>query len=403
MKKWILILCFLLLFTACGKQEAVSSPYDLEIEYGDSGVLAEKGTFLWEWNKEDGTVSSAEKAVEEPFTRLSEIPYINESKDKSFNLLFQVEPDSLEICYWTSADGYKQAVEVEKPKTKLTAPKDGAGYLYKVTAQWERDEKSLCGGSCAYYFRFLPEGSTGDQSQEMTLYRMVQLRPADLFGVVFINNLDGQQRTCTSTADRTAILDYLKTYLTTNFVPIDVPSAEADYVLRLAVTDGTQLTLAYGGEGQNTWIMLGGVPYEAEVMDLYSLWKSMEAQPVLLDDGSEDQYLQVSEEFPGADWGEEFAYGYLRQLDTEAVYDEIFWIEDAEQPNGYALDRGDLGRTLPVAGDCEYWILKNHAEPWCQVEQADLWQWAETTGWDVLFRLYTKDGQIIAICEQYVP
>ena len=42
-------------------------------------------------------------------------------------------------------------------------------------------------------------------------------------------------------------------------------------------------------------------------------------------------------------------------------------------------------------------------EPWCQVEREMLWQWSESADWDVLFRLYTQDGEIVAVCEQYLP
>ena len=400
-KKLGLLIAVLLLLTACGAQEtgvAVKEPYSLEIEYGDSGVDA--AMMNYEWHTADHDLFSEEL---DPMTFLSDLPFVNESKDKRLKLLFDVEPDTLEIRYWTSADGYGEAVTVEKPKLKLDAPEDGCSYLYEVKAVWEQTEKALSWGSSYYYFRFLPEGSTGEQYQEMSLYRLVQLRPADLFGVEFFNNLDGQQKTCTSSTDREAILDYLKEHLTTNFVQIEMPEEEADYVLRLAVTDGTQLTLGYGGEGQGAWLLFGGVPYEVEVMDLYSLWESLEAETIQLDDGSLDQYLQVSEEFPGTAWGEEFTYAYLRSLDTEVLYDEILWIEDADQPNGYDLQRGTLGLSLPLAENCEYWILDNHAQPWCQVEQETLWQWAETAGWDVLFRLYTIGGEIVAICEQYVP
>lgn len=399
MKRLLYMLMLLLVLTACGNQRAIpAEPYSLEIEYGDSGVMAEQGTFSWVW--EGG---KTEYKAEEPLTRLSDIPFVNESKDKNLKLLFAAEPDGLELRYWSSADGYKTAVSVEKPKTKLTVPKDRASYLYEVKAKWEDPDAPGLGGSCTYYFRYLPEHATGDQTQEISLYRTVQLEPEELFGASFFNNLDAEQKTCTNEKDLTAILMYLKENLTTNFVQIPAPEEEADYVLRLAVIDGSQLTLSYGGEGKNAWIMLNGVPYEAEVMDLYTLWKSLETDSVSLEENADGQYLQISEEFPGAAWGEVFAYGYLRSLDTQVLYDEILWVEDAEQPNGYDLQHGTLGIQMPLAEQCEYWLLKEHAQPWCQVEQDVLWQWAETTGWDVLFRLYTKNGEIVAICEQYVP
>jgi len=405
-RRWYILVLLLLFLTACGREQseiAVDAPYALEIEYGDSGVQAMTGAHYWTWRTDDGKTTGSKAESLEPMSVLSEIPFVNESQDKTLKLLFAVEPDEVKITRWSSADGYAEATPVEKPKLKLSAPEDGNSHLFAVEARWKGTEKAKAWGSCTYYFRYLPEHATGDQSQEMSLYQMVQLEPQELFGVVVVNNLDGEQKTCTNLADRTAVLEYLKTYLSTNFVQIPATEAAADYVLRLAVIDGSQLTLSYGGEGKNAWIMLGGVPYNAEVMDLYSLWEQLETEAVKLEDETDSQYLQVSNVFPGEAWGENFDYGYLRSLDTEVMYDEILWIEDAEQPNGYALKRGTLGIQLPLAEDCEYWILKGHAEPWCQVEQELLWQWAETTGWDVLFRLYTKDGQVVAVCEQYLP
>lgn len=398
MKKWMILLGLLVMLTACGKQEIPAQPYELEVEYGESGIAAEKGACSWSY--EGGRVET--EAVE-PLGHLSEIPYLNLTKDKKINLLFDEKPDTLELAYWSSTDSYKTRTAVEKPKSSFAVPADGAAYLYEVTARWSGGENGELGGSCTYYFRFLPEGASGEQTQEMSLLRLVQLEPSELFGVEFINNLDGLQKTCTGTQDLTAILEYLKTHLSTNFVQIEMPEEEADYVLRLAVTQGAQLTLSYGGEGQGTWILLGGVPYEAEVMDLYSLWESLEAADVRLDGSVVLEYMQTSEEFPGEAWGEEFVYGYLRSVDGIAVYDQVNWIEDPEEPNGFRLEAGEAGLSLPLAEACEFWVLENHHAPYGQVSREDLWKWTESAGWDVLFRLYTKDGQITAICEQYVP
>ena len=238
---------------------------------------------------------------------------------------------------------------------------------------------------------------------ESVVHRLTQLEAYELFGVEFYNHLDQEKKLCTDREDREAILRYLQTYLTVNFQQVDVPDAASDYVLRFALTDGTQLTMSYGSDGKYTWVLLDGQAYEAEVMDLYSLWKDLQTRSVSLKEEA-GEYLQVSEEFPGADWGEAFLYANLRSMENGmVVYDEFFWYDDEEADNGYRLERGLLGQSLPLAEDCQFWILENHDQPWCRVEQEVLWKWSEDVAWDILFRMYTKDGQIIAICEQYVP
>lgn len=401
MKKWIVLLLVLLLcLSACKKEEPalVAEPYDLEIEYGDSGVQAMKGGFDWTAGSRNQTAS-----VVDPRQILSDVPFVNETKDKKLNLLFAVEPDTVTVRRWSSEDGYKTAADVDCSRLKLAVPTDGASYLYEVEAVWELNEKIVSGGTCTYHFRFLPEHATGEQSLESVVHRLTQMEAYELFGVEFFNNLDQEKKLCTDRQDREAILDYLQTYLTVNFRQIDLPEAESDYVLRFAVTDGTQLTLSYGSNGKETWVLLDGEAYEAEVMDLYSLWKSLNTASVSMKEGISD-YLQISETFPGDDWEGDLIYANLRSMeDGVVVYDEFFWQEDEKEPNGYRLERGLLGQSLLLAEDCRFWILEDHHQPWCQVEQETLWQWSEGAEWDILFRMYTKDGEISVICEQYTP
>lgn len=399
MKKWICLLVCLLLLSGCGKKEAASMdrPYDLEIEYGDSGVTAMMGTYSWSWDA--GDVAAC---AEDPLAMLSDIPYVNQSKASELKLLFAVEPDQLEIRYWTNADGYSEQTPVSVSGMMLPAPVDGANYLFEITASWEQTEQTACWGTCDYYFRYLPAGDTGE-AENISMYRLLQLEGSDLFAVEVFNNLENAQKTCRSGADKEAILDFLKTNLATDFVQTQVPTVESDFVLRLASTDGSQLTVGYVSAGEQAWLLLGGVPYEAQPMDLQSLWDGLRAETVSLKQETTADYLQTSEEFPGADWGGDFVYGYLRGLDSAAAYDEILWIEDGGEPNGYRLEAGETGQSLPLAPDCQFWILEEHYKPYCQVTEDALWQWAETTGWDVLFQLYCRDGQVVAICEQYRP
>ena len=197
-------------------------------------------------------------------------------------------------------------------------------------------------------------------------------------------------------------MTFLQNNLATDFVQTQVPTVEMDYVLRLAMIDGTQLTLGYAASGGSAWILLGGVPYEAEKMDLAALWSGLQAEAAPQEQTPAGEYLQVADEYPTQQWGEEFVYGFLQSLRDTVSFDQVDWIvEDSD--SGYRLEAGETGRSLPVAADCQFWILENHWSPCCQVTKEALLAWAKDASFDVLFRLYVQDGQVVAICEQYRP
>ena len=207
---WTLILMLAVLLCGCGgaPQALQTEPYELEVEYGDSGIAASRGSFFWQTAE-----TEREAETEPPFDRLSEIPFVNESKAKELKLLFPVKPDALEIRGWTSEYGYQQPQPVQTSKNKLPVPTDGASWLFEVQAAWEQGKKTAAWGSCTYYFRYLPQTATGDQSRETLFYKLVQLEPGDLFGAEFTNYLDLQTRTCKSEQDITAILGLLLIFL----------------------------------------------------------------------------------------------------------------------------------------------------------------------------------------------
>jgi hypothetical protein len=111
----------------------------------------------------------------------------------------------------------------------------------------------------------------------------------------------------------------------------------------------------------------------------------------------------MSNEFPGEEWGNEFAYGYLKSLDQTVAYDEMRWIVDAEAPNGYVLENGWPDQSGTMAETCEFWILEDHQAPYCRVTAEELMSRDQDAEKDVLYRIYTANGEVIAICEQYAP
>ena len=401
-----LLLLVLLILAGCGGEAptATDQPWALEVEYGDSGVTAAVWEYQWNLRGEDG-VSATDAQGTDPLGQLSQIPFVNKSKTGTLKLKFAIQPESLTVACYTNADGYGEAVTVE-PSGKdnaIPVPTEAGSYLFAVTAQWSETEEAQAWGISTYYFRYLPEGDTGEQVGELSLYRLLKLGPDDLFGVEFFHNGESAQKTVTTVADKTAVLEFLQQNLSTDFTQIATPTLEAEFVLRLAVTDGSQLTIGYIPLSEGAGILLSGVPYAAGEMDLQSLWDSLGAQPVSLEAQAPEDVLETTEEDPGETLDDNFRYGYLRAMEGQVTVDEIDWIEDADAPNGYRIKPGETGQTYPLAADCQFWILQDHFKPFCRVEADTLWEWAQTTGWDVPFRLYFKDGAVVAIVEQYRP
>lgn len=403
--RWIYMifgLAVLLALTGCQKKTppaASNTPWALEVEYGDSGVTAE--TFSYHWVYQGQTKSSEGTDL---LAQLSSIPFVNKSKTGSIRLNFSVEPDSCAVTCYTNADGYREAVDVPvSGNDTLTVPLEAGSYLFCVSAAWNETETAEAWGSATYYFRYLPAGDTGEQTGEISLYRIAKLTPDELFGVEVFHNGLNQQKTCRTTEDKGKILDFLKAHLSTDFTQVLTPTLEAEFVLRLALTDGSQLTLGYIPLDDSACLLLGGVPYEASPMELSTLWDSLRAEAVSLREATPEDTLETSETDPGEALGENYVHGYLRALDSQVTLDQMTWIDDPDEPNGYRLETGETGKTYPLAEDCAFWILQEHHSPFCRVAATTLWDWAQTTGWDVLFRFYLKNGEIIAIVEQYRP
>ena len=365
-----IFLCFFLL-TACSKAPDPIDSISLDVEYGESAITAFAG----------------EPADPE------NVPFLNAARPTEIQLRFGSEPEHFTVHYATDSDGYEVFTEAVIPGTVLPAPFDDASYLFRITASWENGETQV------FWFRFLPET---DSTPEASPLLIPQLTPADLFGIVVVSNVHQAEKTCRSTADVQTILDFLNQNLATDFVRTTVPSLETSYVLRLAMTDGSQLTLGYVPGDHEAWILIGGVPYETSPMDLDSLWNALQTEAVPFEPLPEGDFLQVTEEYPDEDWGDTVRYGYVSLQADTVTFQEILWLTDTDSPNGFRLEPGETDQSLPLAQDCQFWYLADHYSPCCQVEKADFLTYLETAQ-NILFRLYIKDGQVTAVCEQFLP
>ncbi len=410
MKKWWMILAaLLLLLTGCSKDTApIDRPPSLEVTYGDTAIYGQTTAYQWYWKDGRETASATVDAAAMGITP-DRLPAVNATKRTAIQLNFAEQPDRVIIQVYSAEDNYTEPRTVDMVGGSTPAPLDGKNHLYSVSAVWMEGDGKFW-GSCTYQFHFLAGGGMIgspieiEVAADLDLQGLLQLEHNQVLGIEFLNNLDGTIRTCRSSADKTAILNCLRSNLTSELQPWEGDIPVMQYMMRVIAADGNQLTVGYTSNGSVGCLEVGGKPYVAGVMDMESLWGSLQAGVLSQDAAASGKtYLEMSNEFPGEDWGADFTYGYLKSLDQSVSYDEMRWIVDAEAPNGYRVEAGWPDQEATLSETCEFWILEEHQAPYCRVTAEELLQRDQDAETDVLYRIYTSEGAVIAICEQYAP
>ena len=88
-----LMLALLLFLSACGSETpaATDRPWDLEVEYGDSGVTAAAWDYGWNLRTE-AAVTPTQAEGGDPLGQLASIPFVNKSKTGTLKLKFAIQP-----------------------------------------------------------------------------------------------------------------------------------------------------------------------------------------------------------------------------------------------------------------------------------------------------------------------
>ncbi len=408
MKKWCIILAFLLLCLAgCSRQSSIlSRPHCLEITYGDRSVFAMTGGYEWNW-KDGRKTETAVADTADPRTMGQKLSYLSTGSAQTMELSFSSVPDKFLVEVFSSADGYEAGEYVDAATMSIPAPLDGEDHLYSVTAVWGQEQNPDGWGTCTYHFRFLAEAETAAEPMvtpdvgDLEISQILQMQANDFMGMEVVNNKEGISKTFRTGRDKSTILQFLKDNVTTDFSTPMSGAPKALYQIRLVAMDGSQLTVSYGSDGLNHSLLAGGMAYAVEEMDFDRLWALLGGFNVT--ENASTYHLGTSEEFPGEDWGTDFVHGYITELGATVTYDGMQWFESDDAPSGYRLEKGWPDQSIPVSADCEYWILENHQSPYCKVSAENLMAWTKNAQDDVLYRIYTKEDAVIAICEQYVP
>lgn len=405
MKKWSIILAFLLILVClagCGKQEVIPGrPYALEVTYGEKSIHAVTGGYAWNW-KEGGKVKTVTTDAVDPRAQEQKLIYLSTGEAENLSLDFAILPDKLMVEVFSAEDGFATAQPVELKNLTLAAPLDGSDHLFSVTAQWEENKHGW--GSCTYHFRFLdralaPSEPLVSDSGNLSLPKVLSMNANDFMGIEFTNYEDDAVKTCRSGKDKSAILDFLKHNIPAELTPTDAVLAEVMYAMRLVGLDGSQLNLTFGTDGRNACLQVSGAVYPMQPMDLTSLWTALNAGSVSAAAAASGKgYLDVSETDPMADWLTEPLFAYITGMENGSVtYDEMRRFESQDSPTGYRYERGWSDLTMPVAEDCQYWVLDEDGT-YGKVTADGLMQWNDHAENDVLYCIYTGNNAVAAIC-----
>lgn len=410
LKKCCVLLMLIFTLTGCGKQKApVDRPHTMAVVCGESSIFAMTSGYTWNW-KEGKEVKSITAGGEDPRTMMNRFPYLNAGGQTEMTLHFAEKPQEVVVSRWSSADNYAAVETLKTDKAVLEVPQDESSYLYSVTATWSEGGKNW--GESTYNFCFLPQGMMASQGSaeivytemagDLTLTEVLQLKPADLFGVEFMNHTEGGEvKICRTVKDKTAVLDFLQGNLSADMSAVETPPS-ARYLMRLACVDGRQVTIGCGEAGGSVRVFVGTAAYEADGVDFEALWQQVGAAS-LSQQTAASGFMAVAEALPDEDWGLDYAYGYVRGLGEELLYDDIRRIEDSEANQGYRLEPGWKDQQRTLSPDCEYWILDGQGGSYGQVSKERLLHWVMDAGYDILFRIYMEDDRVVAICQEQTP
>lgn len=156
MKKFILILAAILLLCSCENNNPKTEVPDLLIKIGDSSVFekATMGSYNWEEDNDDGTISSTiacgmhplqnENILTVQIDEKAEIILEFDKTVKSYSVLkYEVEENRFETGDGYTGNEISQNVETEEDSFTVFA--DGKSYVYVINAVYEK-------GSCEYSF-----------------------------------------------------------------------------------------------------------------------------------------------------------------------------------------------------------------------------------------------------------
>lgn len=166
MKKIVSILLVILMLCSCSPEveelgidlepsKNFKAPPNVKVQYGEVSVNATKGTYSWQYDNGDGTMTSVEADSSHP-TAFSEIASFSAGTEKTAKLIFDESMISFELTRWDMGKDYVPGKTGEESNVSgetincengfFEIPKDENVYIYEIYVKYPS-------GSCHYGFR----------------------------------------------------------------------------------------------------------------------------------------------------------------------------------------------------------------------------------------------------------
>ncbi len=164
MKKIVSILLVILMFCSCAQTEQpginfepsteAKTPPEVVVQYGGVSVNATKGTYSWQYDNGDGTMTAVEADSDHP-TAFENIAFFSAGTEKEAKLVFDEGMISYELKRWKVEPDYLENRDydiIDKGESVVSEngvfeiPTDGKMYVYELYVKYES-------GSCHYGFR----------------------------------------------------------------------------------------------------------------------------------------------------------------------------------------------------------------------------------------------------------
>ena len=250
-------------------------------------------------------------------------------------------------------------------------------------------------------------GSKTNQLSEA--YEVFGMKPKELSKVEIIRQASMELKTVDKAKDIGKILSVFSKVEQLENVKPDLAAFSSSYVLQFYSADSGEqlLTASYAQEDAGACLFVAGDPYAVDPIDFDALWDKMdyETVPASVQNPLGLDYLEMSEGSLSDRYGTDSVLGYIGTLTARrAGVDLVERKADSSSAAGYVITgAGDGVETYRLADDCAFWVLEDHWYVACRVGFDDLQKYMEQTDYAMLWTLYLKDGEVVAIAETYAP
>lgn len=241
-------------------------------------------------------------------------------------------------------------------------------------------------------------------------YSVFSMKPKEFSQIEITDQQLQEQKIVDKTKDIQNILRTLKKAEQLPDVSPELSALTNTYAMKFFTADSVTpfLTISYAENASDACLFIGGDAYSVRPLELDKLWNKLKYESVPI--GATDtslglNILETSESDLSERYGTEKKLGYLRSIDAEEiVFIPVERIRDENAADGWVLEATESEpAALPLAEECDFWILRDHWYLSCRVSLADLEEYMAQTQYDMLWTFFLSKGKVSAIAETYLP